>query len=221
LKKYNYILLPLFIIYLIFTSCSRNYLFDRDQKDISKKLKMIAITDQSVRKNITGIDSRYNLITANTLIDSFYIFDDNKWKNMDLSKVNAINDQLKKLKPEAKTDYLREVNNSVILLNQVDSINRIALYNIIKKYGYPSYDLRKWKNDSLKVGIAFVLTHTDPKSKSGKKLLNLMIEEYYHERVDEGTMRQFLWHVEGREGEIDRNTSVNKWIEKVKNSQKK
>ncbi len=53
-------------------------------------------------------------------------------------------------------------------MHYIDSVNFEKTYKIIKKYGFPDYDLRDWKHDSLRQGIVTMTTHFDYSSKKGK-----------------------------------------------------
>src|SRR5690554_7736451 len=85
-------------------------------------------------------------------------------------------------------------------MHHIDSVNFEKTYRIIKKYGFPEYDLREWKHDSLRAGITTVATHFNYSSNKGKKMQKLIIKEYKKGRIGDVGMRQMLWHIKGRKG---------------------
>lgn len=85
-------------------------------------------------------------------------------------------------------------------MHYTDSVNLGKIYKIVKKYGFPEYDLREWEHDSLRTGITTVATHFDFATDKGKKMQKLIIKEYRKGRIDDQGMRQMLWHITGRKG---------------------
>jgi hypothetical protein len=209
----KYILL--FLIFFSIVSCSKNYLFDRDQYKISKELKLITDTDQAVRFYEIGLFRRYSIQTPQSVWDSLSIAGNKDLKSFDLSKIPTRQVQIDRLNEENKKNYKVDIQRSHALMDYVGKENAKKIYAIVKKYGYPSYDARKWKNDSLRVGMAFVLTHINHFGDLSKKILNLMIKEYQKGRVDERTMQQYLWDVNEREGvPFGHDIVVKEWIKK-------
>jgi hypothetical protein len=213
----------LFVAICLFTiSCSKNYLFDRDQYKISKELKLISSTDQAVRFYEIGLFKRFNVRTAAYIWDSLAIAGNKNMGSFDLSKLPSREKQIARMSEENRKKYKVDSERGQILMDYIDKENAQKVYEITKKYGYPSYDERKWKNDSLRVGIAFVLTHINHFGEISDKVRNLMIDEYLKGRVDEGTMQQYLWDVDGREGTpFGKDIVVTEWIKNYKEKQKK
>lgn len=198
-------------------SCSKDYLFNRDQKIISDDLKEIDVLDQTVRHFGKFTSLKYKvrdfIFIQDSLVQSGERGDLNEV--FDFSKLPSVESQVSKLPKETQDDYFRDVAGGEKLMTYIDSINSFRIYKIIKKYGYPSFYNRKW-NDTINTrkGITYVLTHTNPESKIGKRTLVLMIKEYKKGRVEEGEMRHYLWHVSGRsmEDSFGMNLDINKWI---------
>lgn len=198
--------LIIFLVFILLTSCSKDYLFNRDQYIISTKIKTIKQTDQFVRMcNTTLLENRFKLRSMLSEVDSM----DNAGVNpeiivkYDLSKIPPIEKQLEKLPSNKKEEYNYIKNSANKTMALVDSINAESLYKIIKKYGYPSFYNRKWKDTiNERVGMTFLLTHIYPSSNSNicKKTLKIMLKEYFKGRVEEGEMKHFLWHIDGRQG---------------------
>ena len=183
---------------LMLLGCSKNYLFTRDNIAISEELKKMNKEDQDVRWLSGPIDKKYNLRTYDTVMDSI-IEINSSLENVDFN-FKPISEQIKKLSQQDREKYLAEVDERSKKMHYIDSINFEKTYKIIKKYGFPDYDLRDWKHDSLRQGIVTMTTHFDYSSKKGKKMQKLIIKEYKKGRVDDVGMRQMLWHMKGRKG---------------------
>ncbi len=203
------------LLLLLICSCSKEYYFQRDQEKLSMELKQIYYTDQGVRQNEIGNDSRYRLRTFYTIIDSLRFSGKKHPFNFDFSKLPKIDDQLSKLSPELAKDYKNDAIKAKYLRNYIDRDNFEKLYKIIKKYGYPSYDNRKWKTEQLRTGITTVLFHINPYSETGKKYFDIMLKEYRAGRVDETEMRNYIWAFHGRLGTIDFTTNIEELIAKA------
>ncbi len=204
-----------------FLSCSKDYLFFRDQEKISKALKDIKDTDQSVRFSSTILlQSKFRIRTMYSITDSLRLagVTPEKVVAFDNSKIPSIDDQVKKLSDLDREEYYKLSERSNKVMTIIDSLNSQKLYFIIKKYGFPSFDNRKWSYESNKVGITYVLTHINPKSNIGRKILKLMIKEYEKGRVNEGEMQHYLWHVDGRKNGPPYSYVVNieEWRKRIK-----
>jgi len=206
-----------FLISLFFCSCSKDYLFNRDQKTISNDLKEIQVLDQTVRNFESYTSLKYKVR------DFIFIHDSliksgargNLNEVFDFSKLPTVKEQVLQLPKDTQDEYFRDVTGEKKLRTYIDSINRIRIYKIIKKYGYPSFYNRKWSDTiNTRTGITYVLTHTNPENAMGKRTLDLMVKEYKKGRVEDGEMRHYLWHVSGRKfGDSLRfNLDINKWI---------
>jgi|SRR5690606_10641973 len=186
------------IISLMFFGCSKNYLFKRDNIAISEELKKMNKEDQDIRWQFGVIDKKYNLRTFETVIDSI------AETNSSLENVNfnfePVSEQVKKLSQEDREKYLAEVAEKSNKMRYIDSVNLEKAYKIVKKYGFPDYDLRAWKHDSLRDGITTMVTHFDYSSDRGKKMQKLIIKEYRKGRIEDVGMRQMLWDMKGRKG---------------------
>ena len=194
-------LLKYLIFSFLFISCSKDFYFSKDQKKIATQLKSIKSLDQSVRENETLIFQKYKFRTPNTVLDSLDHSPNPESHDIDLSKIPRVSIQINKLKPEIRALYDKDIEDSKKKLLDADNTNIESLYNIVKKYGYPSYYNRKWKDTiNDRIGIAFVLTHTDLTLPIQKKLLKLMIYEFESGRVEKGEMKQYLWSLDGRIG---------------------
>lgn len=201
----------LFIVIILTVSCSKNYLFKRDQIKISKELKDIKTSDQAVRKFSHAVDVKYGIRTASTVWDSLII------RDLDIHSVNvstlpSIKDQIKKHPESYQKAYYEEQKASEDLMFYVDSLHLEQIYRITKIYGYPSYDTRPWANDSIKVGCGFVLTHFYYGNEKAKRLLKLLIKEYKHKRLNDSDMAYLIWHVNGRQGTELKDIDIDKWI---------
>lgn len=185
---------------LMLLGCSKNYLFTRDNIVISEELKKMNKEDQYVRWLSGPIDKKYNLRTYDTVMDSI--------KDLGLDHIptgvsfnfKPISEQIKKLSQQDREKYLAEVDERSKKMHYIDSVNLEKAYKIVKKYGFPDYDLRDWKHDSLRTGITTMVTHFDYSSDKGKKMQKLIIKEYKKGRVDDVGMRQMLWDIKGRKG---------------------
>ncbi|MEO5775451.1 MAG: hypothetical protein ABIQ27_01020 [Flavobacterium sp.] len=195
-----------FIIFLLTltTSCSKDYLFNNHQTKVSQELKKIKNSDQAVRFYPQMVNLKYNIRDFYSVSDSIYNADvklGKKSKPFDFSKIPSEKIQVSKFPKQIQDDYYDEYESGQKLMVYVDSINRKGMYDIIKKYGYPSFYNRKWKDTiNVRIGVTAILTHTDYNTAFGKKLLKLMLREYFVGRIEEGEMKQFLWHVDGRKG---------------------
>jgi|GEM_PF-4761765 len=192
----------IFMIGLMLFGCSKNYLFTRDNIAISEELKKTDKEDQDIRWQSGVIDKKYNLRTIETLMDSIVdVGLDHIPANVSLD-FKPISEQVKKLSQEDKEKYLAEVSERSNKMRYIDSVNLEKAYKIVKKYGFPDYDLRNWKHDSLRTGITTMVTHFDYSSDRGKKMLKLIIKEYKKGRISYGSMNQILWDAQGRNGDV-------------------
>jgi hypothetical protein len=198
----KYIRLLLLIQFLIVSACSKNIMFKKHELEISTEIKSIKNSDQAVRTFSTLIPYKYNIRTFETVCDSLNTVGASaKLSTFDFLSISSEKEQLTKLSEKSRNDYIYDVESGSKLMLHVDNINTIKFYKIIKKYGYPSYYNRKWSDTiTMRVGATYVLTHFDYKSDIGKKLLKLMIKEYFKGRVNESEMKHFLWNFDGRNG---------------------
>lgn len=210
------------LIFLFFlTSCSKDYLFFRDNYKINKELKIITTTDKFVRHASSSIDYRYGIRTPDTVWDSLIIKGHEDLSIINVAELPRKSKQINKLSPKIKKYYLDEVEDSRFVFKFIDSTNMKKSYKLIKKYGYPSYDIRKWKNDSLRVGIASCLTHYHYDTEFGIKFINLIIKEYKKNRIDKDELRYLIWNFEGRKDDtMGKNTNVDEWVEKYLKTKK-
>lgn len=187
---------------LLLSSCSKNFLFNKDQALISKELKLIKNADQASRNYTDLVDIKYSVRTFYTVADSLYNErNGNIVPDYDFNKIPSLSEQLLKMDEVKRKSYEEEKNEANLLLNYVDVNNRKKLVKIIDRYGYPSFYNRIWKDTTeLRVGMTFVLTHVDESSIEGRKMLDLMIKEYNKGRVNEREMKQYLWSLDGRLG---------------------
>lgn len=192
-------LVVLVISFLLF-GCSKNYLFKKDNIAISKELNRIIEEDQDVRNQFAPIHKKYKLRTYNTVIDSISELGlDHIPKGVSFD-FKPESEQIKRLSPEDREKCIAEIDKQSKKMHYTDSVNLEKVYKIVKKYGFPEYDLREWKHDTLRIGITTVATHFNYSSDKGKKIQKLIIEEYKKGRVEEGSMRQMLWNMKGRKG---------------------
>ena len=209
----------LFLILVFFSSCSKNYLFNRDQILISKKMDDIKDTDQGVRNFSMLMQNRYHLRTLYSVHDSLSLagIKIEEAVKYDFLKIPSIEKQIQKLSPNLQEEYASFNRRQDKIIHTIDSLNADCIYKMIKKYGYPSFDNRKWTK-TPKNGFAFVMTHINYKSETGKKILSKMIAEYLNGRVNEGEMQQYLWHINGRKGGYPYNYVINieEWKRKIK-----
>ncbi|MNK49128.1 hypothetical protein D3C87_679710 [compost metagenome] len=197
---------------IFFLACSKDFYFKRDQNQISKSIKHIVSTDQAVRKFKNAVNTKYGIRTPNTVWDSLTIVGADR-KSVNVSKLPSINQQLKKLRPEANELYNEDIEVADQLMVFTDSLHLDQIYKITKKYGYPSYDTRPWKNDSVRTGCGFVLTHFNYNEKKATKLLKLIIKEHTAGRLTDEEMRYFIWNANGREGVPDlKNLNIDAWV---------
>lgn len=203
----------LLILVLFTTSCSKDFYFNKDQVSLSQNLKQIIKMDQEVRKNIDKINIKYKIRTNEIVFDSIVKSGGKVFGGLNVPSVQS---QLQNKSSEVKSQYLLEMNENWALIKNNDSVNAIKILKIINKYGYPSFDNREWKSDTLKIGFLYVMTHIDVRSLIGKKIINKMVKEYKKGRVENGEMKQFLWHVDGRDQHdpFGQNLNINEWIEK-------
>lgn len=206
---------------LIFISCSKDYLFLRDNHIINNELKKITTTDQYVRHYSMAIDMRYGIRTADTVWDSLLVKGHEDLSIINVAELPWKSKQINKLTPKIKTYYLNEVKDSKFVGKYIDSYNMKKSYHIIKKYGYPSYNLRKWKNDTLRIGIASCLTHYNYDTKFGIKFFDLLVNEYLKKRIDKDELSYLIWNYEGRaDDSMGGNINVDAWVEKYLKTKK-
>ncbi|WP_395053893.1 hypothetical protein [Flavobacterium sp.] len=184
-------------------------------------MKSIINKDQGVRKYEAMLNIKYKIRDFNFICDSLYNSGvrGNLNNYFDFSKIENRELQISKFTEKQKNDYKDEIEFGRKFMSNVDESNKNEIYKIIKKYGYPSFYNRKWNDTTnLRVGITFVLTHTDVYSKVGKKLLKLMIVEYKKGRVEEGEMKHFLWHANGRitGAPYEYSFDIKEWEKKLK-----
>ena len=190
----------IFLLLVMLSSCSKDYLFNRDQNMISKQLKEIKNTDSGVRSFNALMSYRFGIRDFNTVNDSLWDIDKYHLINtIDFSKIPSTESQIANFSQRKREAYDEFKLEGRALMTMVDEKNRKDLYQMVKKYGYPSFHNRKWKDTiNARVGITYVLTHFNYDSNEEKKFLKLMIKEYLKGRVEEGAMKHFLWHVNGR-----------------------
>ncbi len=188
------------IISFLLVGCSKNYLFRRDNIAISEELNRIIEEDQDVRNQFVPIHKKYKLRTYNTVIDSISELGLDHIPEGVSFHFKPESEQIKSLNPEDREKCLAAIDGQSKKMYYTDSVNLVKVYKIVMKYGFPDYDLRQWKNDSLRVGITTVATHFDYRSDKGKKMQELIIKEYKKGRIDDIGMRQMLWDMKGRKG---------------------
>lgn len=192
----------LFVVIVGFTllGCSKNYLFKRDNVEVSEELKRIIEEDQNVRNQFAPIHKKYKLRTYETVIDSISALGLDHIPDGVSFNFKPEREQIKHLNTEDRERCLSEIEAQYKKMHYTDSVNLNKVYKIVKKYGFPEYDLREWKHDSLRTGITTIATHFDYSSNKGKKMQKLIIKEYKKGRVDDVGMRQMLWDMKGRKG---------------------
>jgi len=204
--------LLLIICSIFFAACSKDFYFKRDQDQISKSINNIVSVDQSVRKFKNAVNTKYGIRTPNTVWDSLTIVGADR-KLINVSQLPPVNQQIKKMRPEAQELYNEDIEAAKYLMVYTDSIHLDEIYTITKKYGYPSYDKRPWKNDSVRTGCGFVLTHFDYQKKKAIKLLKLIISEHKAKRLTDEEFRYIIWNVDGRQGTPDlTNLDIDAWV---------
>lgn len=194
-----------YILFFLFInlSCSKEFRFQNNQELIIDRMNDILKTDQEVRNNNSLILKKYGLRTFETVIDSLNETNSDNLNNIDLSNFKPVSYQVSKLSLNRKLAFEKEYNESYELWKITDSINLIKITALIKKYGFPDIDKRKWSYDSLKSPLNTAITHTDYNKSSGKKLFKIIVKEYKKGRVSESSMRHILWDYNGRNGLID------------------
>ena len=190
------------ILSLFYYGCSKEYYFDRDQLDISKKIKKINQDDQNVRHNLTRIEIKYNLRTFETVVDSLSKTNATSFDGVNLSNFKSIKYQLSKMSVSKKDSFQLEYENAQSVMRQKDSINRNEIKKIIKKYGFVEYNNPNWKNDSLRTGFSTTITHI-PRGDEMENVIRLVVKEYKKGRVDDDAMRHMLWDYNDRKGLMD------------------
>lgn len=190
------------IITLLACSCSKDYLFKRDERLVSQQLKSIKNTDQGARAFMGLSQYRVGIRSFESVNDSLWM--EGKYdlvKTFDFSKIQSEEIQIQKLNPIKKEFYEENKQQSASLIETVDEFNRERFYKLIKKYGFPSFYNRKWTDTiNNRVGTAFILTHFSYDTKEEKKLLKLLIKKYFQERIGKGEMGQIMWNYDGRNG---------------------
>lgn len=184
---------------LIFISCSKDFYFKRDQVVLSKELNDMARIDQGVRHYNIIVDQRFGIRTAPAIWDSLQTAGA-PMDAVNVGQLPPVRMQVAKLTPEYRKKYEEASRVGEDLMEYTHHQHRDRVYEIVKKYGYPSFDVRPWANDSLRTGVGFVLTHFEYSDEKGLKLLDLMIREYEKGRASESEMEYFLWHVNWRKG---------------------
>lgn len=191
------------LLFLFFSSCSKDYLFNKNQENISKQLKDIVNADQTVRNYNNLINIKYKIRDFETVCDSLYEagVKGNLNQNFDFSTIPSIQKQVSKFSVEKQDEFYSEKKKGIKMMNYIDNVNKEKIYYIIRKYGYPSFHNRKW-NDTInnRIGITAILTHFNYESKKEKEFLKLMLKEYFAGRVEKGEMKHFMWNVDGRNG---------------------
>jgi hypothetical protein len=193
--------ITLLILLLMFSSCSKDYFFNKNQENISKELKDIANADQAVRNYDNLVNRKYNIREFITVCDSLYKAGvrGNYNQKFDFSTIPSEQEQIMKFNKEIQDEFYSEKKKGLTMMKYIDNVNKEKIYSIIKKYGYPSFYNRKWKDTvNVRTGITSVLTHYNYNTTDEKKLLKLMIKEYFKGRVQEGEMKHFLWSADDR-----------------------
>ncbi len=209
-----------FLIILLLCSCSKDYLFKKHQISISNDLKKIKNSDQTVRRYESLVHYKYNIRSFYTVSDSLYQehLKGNENEYFDFSGIPSIETQINKFPDTKIVKYNTEIEAGEKLMRYVDEINFNKLYQIIKKYGYPSYYNRDWIDTTeVRVGVTYVLTHISEDNILSKKILKLMLKEYFKGRVAEGEMKHYLWNIEGRREDRPYNYVIDKdyWRKKM------
>lgn len=194
----------LFLIMIFFTlfGCSKDFKFKKNNVYIYSKLKEIGNRDQNVRSMNIQVLKKYKIRTFETIMDSISEVGLSTVENIDFSNIKSLKYQLSKLPLNEKQYFYQEFKLLNALTQKVDSTNREQLKKIIKKYGYPDYDLRPWQNDSTKTGITYVLTHINYFTPEGKDILKLVLKEYEKGRISDGEIKHILWDANGRVGQM-------------------
>ena len=214
LKSFMKNILPALVLSLMLVSCSKDYLFERDQVTLSQELKAIANADQGVRNHVTLVNIKYKLRDFYTVCDSLYATGTmTKDTKFDFSTIPSEKAQISKFPEKTQKEFYEERRQGYDLMKYVDKSNREKLYQLINKYGYPSFYNRKWiDTTNVRTGITSVLTHYNFDTPKEKKLLQLMIKEYIKGRVEEGEMKNFLWSADGRNGKpYDYVIDIQRW----------
>lgn len=194
--------ITILIFSLVLISCSKDFLFNKNQIEISKELKEIRNADSGVRNFDSYVNFRYGIRDFDTVVDS--LDEIGKYENIktfDFSKIPRKEQQIEKWSNRKFNLYDESKQESEKMMDYIDKINSGKLYQIVKKYGFPSFYNRKWNDTiNLRIGMTTVFTHYNYITKKESKLLKLIIKEYFAGRVNEGEMKQIMWSVEGRNG---------------------
>jgi hypothetical protein len=202
----------LILFSLTLFSCSKDYLFNKNQDAIAREINTISDNDQKARHELTFIYKKYNIRTFETIIDSIDKLKLTTTDGINFSNIQPINIQIQKLSETKRINFLKDEKEYLKKMSMTDSMHRNRAIKIIKKYGFPG-EARNWKTNK-KFGISTVATHFRYQDKTGKKLIKLIIKEYNKGRVDDSEMKHMLWSLNHRTGEID-SINVQKMIRKI------
>lgn len=206
LLKFNFCMKKsVILISFLFFSCSKDYLFNKNQLLISDEIKNIISIDQGVRNYNELINIKYKIRDFDYICDSMYKagLRGNLNNYFDFSTIETKEIQISRFDSKTRDNYYSDLEFGQKFVEVIDDINRKELYKLIKKNGYPSFYNREWiDTTNVRVGVVFVLTHTDFNSDFGKRILKLMIKEYFKGRVDVGEMKHLMWHVDGRNSSL-------------------
>ncbi len=187
----------LFVLLCLF-SCSKDYYFHKDQYKIHSQIKEMTANDQKIRKADLPLHLKYGLRTFETVCDSA-LRATNKYPSAEIiQKIKPISDQLKSFSEEKRQQFLAEDKALLTEMIRIDEENLDKIYKIVSKYGYPDIFIRNWNADIKRYSICIMLMHVDYKSEKGKKLFELLLEEYRNNRLSDDEMSNILYQYNGR-----------------------
>ena len=142
--KYKKIILILFSLTLF--SCSKDYLFNKNQDAIAREMNTISDNDQKVRHELTFIYKKYNIRTFETIIDSIDRLKLTTTDGINFSGIQPVKIQIQKLSETERINFLKDEKEYLKKMSMTDSLHRIRAMRIIKKYGFPG-KARNWKTN--------------------------------------------------------------------------
>jgi len=194
------ILLPLFI----FFSCAltKDQKFNRDQEQLHTKLTQMFDLDQKIRHQANDLDYKYDTIIygknkhikdytsqrarsiqfhSRVKLVKLYLQYKKKGKNID----SIILDK-EVLHPSKLQEYFKKTDSIYTFIDKIDDINKLKIFKIVRKYGYPSNKRFHKKCDfSTVYFFLHILKPTDTKMLKilEKEVQKKRLEKYDYDRI--------------------------------------
>jgi len=200
MKKF---LIFLIFVFILVTSCSKDYYLKRDINIVARELLKIKESDQVIRDHDDYVDYYFGLDNLSHKLDSLTWTNDNSSIDSLISRNLFNQNGYKEFNKIKKKDYLARKNSTLITINYIDSLNALALIRLTNKYGFPSHqrliDLLG-ENFDKDVTSSPQLIFVHVPELFFPRVRKLVIKEYLRGRMDKNACSQIFWHLNGRIG---------------------